>query len=154
MSMRPSKLIPISLMELVTSGKMEQEFDVLGHRVKLGLLWDKESREVFRMVSGLDDMAKLPELRHQILRRAIVVIDGIDYTTPERRAVIDELLDDMDPKMKDFMFSCYTKMREQAALEFEELVRKSKNSGSPLSKEESGRLSEDLGDQASRGQQI
>lgn len=145
MSDRVSKLIPVNLMDLLTTGKMEQEFDVLGHKVKLGLLWDRESREVFKLVSGLDEMAKLPELRHQILKRSIVEIDGVDYTAPERRAIIDELLDDMDPKMKDLMFSKYNQLREQASLEFEKLLKAPKNSGSPLKQEESGRSSGDSG---------
>ena len=136
------KLVPKILEDLVFLGKHEQKFDVFGHEVVIGTLWNKDERKILIKASGLDMIAKDRFITDETVIEAIQAIDGVDYSAPEEKVNLRALVDDAAPQVVSYIYQCYRQVVDFSNAEMtgriEELKKKSNN---PLRGEESGESS-------------
>jgi len=105
--------------DLVTFSRFEHTFKVPGkdklHSFRLGTLLVNEMDEVYENTSrfATDDTYRNRLIRKEILSRAILQIDDIEFKTPEsRRMLKNRILDYMTDASINHVYTCYQAMME------------------------------------------
>ena len=112
-----------NLVDLMALGRSEGDFTVYGlkgkHIVKIGLLDDGEMDEVYRRTKNLDILTRQRLMEKEILIISILVIDGEEFFTPEKKIVLRKILDNCSPLQTSYIYSLYIKLEQLQRISIE-----------------------------------
>lgn len=137
-------LIPQDLLDLCSLGKIEDEFEFLGHKIRIGVLWENEMREIQKECNGLDALARSAAMRFLILRKCLLSIDGVNYQDPEKAPALVAVLNNLSSNMTRVLYNRYLDLVQANDVQFEAKLRELEAKSSPLTGEETGESSEPL----------
>lgn len=126
-------LIPAELHDLCSLGKIEDEFDCFGHKIRIGILWENEMREIMKECNGLDALARSSMMKYLILQKAIISIDGVGYQEPDKTPVLRAILNTLSTNVTKVIYNRYLDLVQANDIQFEAKLREIESKLNPLS---------------------
>jgi len=128
------------LQEFVIMGRVAEELDVFGMKVKMRILNSGQRRDILEETGGLDGVTRAHQIQILTLSRAIVSVNGkrIQYTpkTKDEPITIEktvnqnkECLEQVQQPVLDYLYEKYAELVEHQTQKIEELKKKSVKAG-------------------------